>query len=144
MRKSIGMKALTLMGFLSILLLLICFLNLSAFSKVGEINRGIDKVMEEFDQAAQTGDMQALETAKEDYAYIIERSDLRVSGTIAFDGILIALVLVLMVTNTFVVKFSIAGPAKKANANLAEIVQKIEENQLTALQRSLGILEKSV
>ena len=129
MRKSIGMKALTLMGFLSILLLLICFLNQSALSKIGELNAKIDTVVEEFEPAAKAGDMSAIETAKENYAYIMERSEKRTSGAAAFDGILIALVLVLMVTNTLVVKFSIAGPAKKANANLAEIVQKIEENR---------------
>lgn len=129
MKKSIGNKVLGLMGILNVLLVLICLLNLAALSNVEGFNSELAKSFEQYNQAVQAGDTAAVEAAEKDYAYYVERSNIRVSGTEIFDIILIFLVLALMVVITFIVRISIASPAKNASKQLSGIVHKIEENR---------------
>lgn len=126
--KSIGKKVLTLMGVLGFFLVLICFLNLAALSNIAKYNVQLGENFESYNQAVQSGDEEAVTQAKEEYAYVVERSNIRVSGTEIFDIILIVVVLVLMVITTLVVRKTIAGPARHASRHLSEIVGKIQDN----------------
>ena len=126
--KSIGKKVLTLMGVLGFFLVLICFLNLAALSNIAKYNAQLGENFESYNQAVQSGDEEAVTQAKEEYAYVVERSNIRVSGTETFDIILIVVVLVLMVITTLVVRKTIAGPARHASRHLSEIVGKIQDN----------------
>lgn len=129
MKKSIGKKVLFLMTGLGILLLLICLLNLAALSNISSYNDQLEKSFEQYREAAQSGDAEAAESTQQNYAYYVEHSNIRISGTEVFDFILIFLSIVLMVVITIVVKKSIADPAKNANIQLSDIVQKIEQNR---------------
>ena len=129
MKKSIGRKVLSLMGLLGILLVLICMLNLAALKNVQGFNDNLAETFEQYNEAVQSGDAEAIEAAKENYAYYVDRSNIRVSGTEIFDFILILFVLVLMAITTLVVSKTIAKPAKDASTHLSGIVQKIEDNR---------------
>ena len=128
MKKSIGKKVMFLMGGLGILLVLICFLNLAALSNIEGFNNDLAETFTQYNQAVQSGDATAIASAKENYLYYVERSNIRVSGTTVFDIVLIIFSAILMVITTIVVKVSIANPAKNANAQLTEIVDKIKSN----------------
>lgn len=128
MKKSIGKKVIFLMGGLGILLVLICFLNLAALSNIEGFNNDLAETFTQYNQAVQSGDDTAIASAKENYLYYVERSNIRVSGTEVFDIVLIVFSIILMVITIIVVKVSIANPAKDANTQLTEIVQKIKSN----------------
>ena len=126
MKKSIGRKVLSLMLLLGALLVLICLLNLSAFSYVGTYNTQLAENFENYNEAIQSGDSQTIEAAQENYAYIVNKSNTRLSGTEIFNVVLIILILILMIVITIAVKRTIANPAKDASRQLTEIVGKIE------------------
>lgn len=116
------------MGALGFFLVLICFLNLAALSNIEKYNVQLSENFESYNKAMQSGDAQAVAQAQADYAYVVDRSNIRVSGTETFDIALIVVILILMVITTLVVRRSIAAPAKNASRHLAEIVGKIEDN----------------
>lgn len=126
MKKSIGRKVLSLMLLLGAFLVLNCLLNLSAFSYVGTYNTQLTEKFENYNEAIQSGDSEAIEAAQEDYTYIVDRISLRVSGTKTFNIVLIILILLLMAVTTIVVKRTIANPAKDAGRQFAGIVEKME------------------
>ena len=129
MKKSIGRKVLFLMGMLGVFLVLICYLNMAALSNVKGYNDELSETFAQYDQAVQSGDSAQIETLKETYNNLVQHSNLRVSGTSTFNKILIGIIIVLMVIITFVVRKTIANPAKDASVHLAGIVQKIGENR---------------
>lgn len=129
MRKSIGGKVLSLMGGLGVLLVLICLLNLAALSNVEGYNNELADTFEAYNQAVQSGDSEAIEAATAEYGYVVERSNIRVSGTEIFDVILVVFIIALMLITTIVVRSSIAKPARDASTHLSGIVQKIEDNR---------------
>lgn len=129
MRKSIGGKVLMLLTIVGILLVLICMLNLAALSNIEGYNNELAETFEQYNQAMQSGDSNAIEAATSEYAYVVDRSNIRVSGTEVFDVILIIFIIVFMVITTRIVKIDIATPAKSASAHLSGIVEKIENNR---------------
>lgn len=135
MKKSIGRKVLTLMGMLEFFLILNCILNLAALSNIAEYNTQLKENFEQYGQAMQSGDEDLIASAKENYAYVVDRSNIRVSGTEVFDFILIVVILALMVVTTIVVNKTIANPAKDASRHLSEIVGKMENNHGDLTQR---------
>lgn len=126
--KSIGKKVLLLLGVLGIFLVLICFLNLAALSNIEKYNTQLGECFDSCNQAVQAEDEAAIAQAQENYAYIVERSNIRVSGTEVFDIVLIVVILILMTVATITVRKSIANPARDASRHLSEIVDKIEHN----------------
>lgn len=129
MKKSIGRKVITLLTMLGVFLILNCLLNLAALSNIAKYNTQLQTNFEKVNQAIQSGDESEIAAAKDDYAYIVERSNIRVSGTEVFDVVLIIIILILMVITTITVKKTIANPAKDASRHLFEIVDKIENNR---------------
>ncbi|MGN0279854.1 MAG: methyl-accepting chemotaxis protein [Lachnospiraceae bacterium] len=129
MKKSIGRKVLFLMGMLGVFLVLICYLNMAALSNVKGYNDGLSETFAQYNQAVQSGDSAQIEALKETYSNLVQHSNLRVSGTSTFNKILIGIIVVLMVIVIFVVRKTIANPAKDASVHLAGIVQKIGENR---------------
>lgn len=129
MKKSIGRKVLFLAGVLGILLILICLLNMAAFTEVGKLSRKMDESFDQYQQAVQAEDSASAEAARETYEKNDFEIEYRISGTIYFDVGLVVLIVILMIVAVLVVKRSIADPAKKASMDLAQMVQKIEENR---------------
>lgn len=129
MKKSIGGKVLSLMGLLGILLVLICLLNLAALSNIEGYNNELADIFEAYNQAVQSGDSDAVEAATAEYGYVVDRSNIRVSGTEVFNVILVVFIIALMLITTIVVRSSIAKPARDASTHLSGIVQKIEDNR---------------
>lgn len=129
MKKSIGRKVLFLMGMLGVFLVLICYLNMAALSNVKGYNDELSETFAQYNQAVQSGDTAQIENLKDTYTNLVQHSNLRVSGTSTFNKILIGIIVVLMVIVIFVVRKTIANPAKDASVHLAGIVQKIGENR---------------
>ncbi|MGN0339282.1 MAG: methyl-accepting chemotaxis protein [Lachnospira sp.] len=128
MKKSIGKKVLSLMAVMGLFLILNCVLNLAALSNIAQYNTELKKSYNQVISALSSGDSEAVKTAQEQYSYIVDRSNIRISGTQMFDFILIVLIIVFMIITFVMVKKTIANPAKNANKHLSEIVSKIENN----------------
>ncbi|MGN0482555.1 MAG: HAMP domain-containing protein, partial [Lachnospiraceae bacterium] len=128
MRKSIGKKVLGLLGLLGFLLVLICLLNLAALKNVEKYNKQMAQTFEEYNQIIQTGDADQIQETLKAYEYVVQRSDIRVSGTEVFDVILIIAILIFMVICVIAVKRTIANPAKDASRQLTTIVEKIQQS----------------
>ena len=128
MKKSIGGKVLGLTGFLGILLFAICIMNLAALSTIEDYNNQLAENFHTYQQAMQTQDADKVEAAAEDYQYIVDRSNIKVSGTYIFNIILIVAILAVMAITILVVKRTIAKPAQDASLHLSGIVQKMEDN----------------
>ena len=129
MRKSIGRKIMLLMSVLGFMLMLICILNISALYNVERYNNSLAKTFENYNVAMQSGDSEVMQTAEEEYKYYVDRSNIRVSGTVVFNVALIIFSCLFMISNWIVVKKKIADPARDASRQLNSIVQKIEEEQ---------------
>lgn len=129
MKKSIGRKVIGLMSILGAFLIAICLLNLAALKNIERYNQQLEQSFEDMKQAIESGDEEAIAAAEEEYAYNIGKSNLRVTGTEAFNLILIGAILILMVVTIITVKRTIANPAKDATVHLSEIVGKMENNR---------------
>lgn len=129
MKKSIGRKVIGLMSILGAFLIAICLLNLAALKNIERYNQQLEQSFEDMKQAIESVDEEAIAAAEEEYAYNIGKSNLRVTGTEAFNLILIGAILILMVVTIITVKRTIANPAKDATVHLSEIVGKMENNR---------------
>ena len=126
--KSIGKKVLVLLGTLGLFLVLVCFLNLAALSNIERYNTQLQTCHEKYKEAMMSGDEKVIAEAEENYAYVVERSNIRVSGTETFDIILIVAIVILIIVAGIMVRNTIANPARDASRHLSEIVSKIENN----------------
>ena len=126
--KSIGKKVLVLLGTLGLFLVLVCFLNLAALSNIERYNTQLQTCHEKYKEAMMSGDEKVIAEAEKNYAYVVERSNIRVSGTETFDIILIVAIVILIIVAGIMVRNTIANPARDASRHLSEIVSKIENN----------------
>lgn len=129
MKKSIGKKVLTLLMIMGAFLILICVLNLAALTNIEKYNELLVESNGDYSQAVLTRDTEMIKNAEDNYAYLVSKSNMRISGTEVFNYILIGMSVVLIIVAAIVVKKTIANPAKNASKHLAEIVEKMENNQ---------------
>ena len=89
MRKSIGKKVIGMMAVIGGFLILICALNISALSIMENQNQTIAQRVEELETAAQSGDVELMNQAKEDIDYILGKSALKINGTYVFNVVVV-------------------------------------------------------
>lgn len=129
MRKTIGRKVMLMIAIMGILLLGIMVSNISALSIIAAYNAQINATIGEYQQAAANSDAAAMQSIQSNLNYILEHSAIKIQGTYIFDVILFVLVLFAMAAIIFVVLKTIAGPARKANTHLSQIIAEMKENR---------------
>lgn len=129
MKKTIGKKVLLMIGILGILLIGVVLSNLSALSIINTFNRDLNARLEQYADAVSSMDVEKQQTVSKELTSILDHSNKRISGTYVYDIILMIFVIVVMIVIFFVAWKSIGGPAKKAERNLDEIVEKMRQNR---------------
>lgn len=127
-KTSIGKKVLSLTSLLIFILVLICVLNFAALIKIGSDTNQLNQEFDTYNEVLEQGNEAEIQKASEDFDYIVEHINIRVSGTKIFNIALIVLGLLIMVLITIVVKKTIANPAKNAGIHLAGIVDGIKND----------------
>lgn len=135
MRKSVGGKVLTMILVMSGILILMCFLNISALSIMeGQASRLAENIAE-YEEAIGSGDEAGMDTAQQSMHYILKKMQTKVFGTYIFDVALVVFDIIVMVIMMVIVNRTIGKPARNASEHLNEIVGKIEQNQGDLTQR---------
>ncbi len=131
-KQSIGTKMSMILGILGFITVLMCVLNVAALSTIGTYNNTIADLVHELEDGARSG--QDTTQVEADIDYWINKTDIKVSGTYTFDVALVVISVVMVIVASLVSMRMIVTPAKKASAQLDEIVGNIQagEGDLTA------------
>lgn len=129
MGKSIGRKVLLMVGGMGILLVVSIFLNLAALGTIKEQNDAIANDIHRYEDLVHSGDSNGLAEVEEEFESILNVSAVKIRGTVIFDFILAIVGVLLLIGSLIAVNLSVGKPAKKANARLTDIVEKIEKNK---------------
>ena len=135
MRKSIGKKVITLLSFLGIMLLLVCYTNMSALNIIQGYNQIIQQEIVDFQTAVAAGNDVSIEELKSELAANGNHITIRIKGTYIFDVVLIVFILICMAVILIVAVKTIADPAKIANKQLKEIVDDFDANRIDLTKR---------
>lgn len=129
MKKSIGRKAIILVAIMGIFLVLAVILNLSAWNSMKEFNTNIADYVHQYEGLVHANDLEGIAELEENIEYQMNRSMIRIEGTVTFDYILIGIGVVFMLVVIVIANLQIAKPARKASRELEQIVGKIAENR---------------
>lgn len=131
-KQSIGTKMSMILGILGFITVLMCLLNVAALSTIGTYNNTIADLVHELEDGARAG--QDTTQVEADIDYWIGKTDTKVSGTYVFDVALVVISIVMVIVASLASMRMIVTPAKKASAQLNEIVSNIQagEGDLTA------------
>lgn len=129
MKKTIGKKVFMMIGILGILLIGVVLTNLSALSIINSFNKDLNASFEKYSAAADSMDEEKQQELSKELLSILTHSNKRIEGTYVFDIILMIFVIVAMIVIVFAAWKSIGGPAKKAERNLDEILEKMRQNR---------------
>ena len=137
MKISIKIKITTVMTLIGIIMLLFCWSNVSALNKIvnytNDIGKTYDATVETFDEES----VAAIADKQETMSNLMSQTKTRVSGTLVFDVILLALSVVVILVTLMIFNKSVANAAVSANRQLDDISRKLEENKGDLTQRIL-------
>lgn len=129
MGKSIGRKVLLMVGGMGVLLILAIYLNLAALGVIQEQSNTIANDIHKYEELVHNNDTEGLAALEEEFEFLISKSKTKIDGTVVFDFILIGAGVVVLIASILIMNLSVGKPAKKANARLIDIVDKIENNR---------------
>ena len=129
MKKSLGKKAITLVGIMGLFLVLAVYLNISAWNAMSTFNTNIADYVHQYEELVHNNDLTAIAELEEKIDYEIDHSIVRIDGTVVFDYILLGMSAAFMLIAIIIVKRSIANPARKASKHMESIVEKIIDNR---------------
>lgn len=128
-KKSLGRKLIGMLVLLGIFTVLITVLNLEALREISRRNSVITEHFSQYEEAVKNNDTETLETAKTEVANAIDKSNIKVDGTVTFDIVLVVVDVLVIVLLSLVVNKSIVHPAKLAKKDLDDIILGIESGQ---------------
>ena len=129
MKKSIGRKAIFLVAIMGIFLLLVVFLNVSAWNAVGELNTNIANYVHQYEELVHANDLEEIAEVEKSIQDLLERSANGIDGTVQSDYMILGVSAAFMLLVIVIVNLQIAKPARKASNELNQIVGKIVENR---------------
>ncbi len=129
-KSSVARKMAVILVILGIITGLMCFLNLMAYDVLEGYSVSLRETVQELQSSTGTVAPELSEKAD----YILERIDIKISGTYIFDIILLAVSLLVTVVAIVISFKMIVTPTKKVGKTLEEIVKSIQkdEGDLTA------------
>ena len=129
MGKSLGRKAIFLVAIMGIFLLLVVFLNVSAWSAVGQLNANITNYVKEYKELVHSNNLEGIAELEENIDNHLVRSAEGIAGTVQSDYLLLGVSAVFMIGVIIIANLKIAKPARRASSELNQIVGKIVENK---------------
>lgn len=126
MRKSIGMKVLFLIAILGIMMIAVTIVNVIALQNLGDYNKEIESKLATYEEAVASGDTTDIAILEEEMDDYFSKSDAKVEGTYTFDLIIVIVAIVACALCVLTAIITIAKPARKAGAQVTEIISKIE------------------
>ena len=128
-QKSLNRKITGMFTILGVLSLLITLANVSALSIIASLNTQIIDAFNRLDAAGQSGDDATMMAARDDLVSGLGHIGTRISGTFAFDMILIFVVAVVIIILCVVIRRTVVRPAQRAKNDLDEIINNIESGK---------------
>ena len=125
-KSSIGVKMVLILVVLGIITFLMCYLNLMAYDVLREYNQSLTEEIHGYKSMVEnTAEMQNIAS---DIDFLMERMEIRISGTYIFDIILVVLAMIVTVFAIIVSRTMIVSPIKKVSGELEEIVEAIRND----------------
>ena len=125
-KSSIGVKMVLILVVLGIITFLMCYLNLLAYDVLREYNQSLTEEIHGYKSMVEnTAEMQNIAS---DIDFLMERMEIRISGTYIFDIILVVLAMIVTVFAIIVSRTMIVSPIKKVSGELEEIVEAIRND----------------
>ena len=132
---SIKIKICVVMCLIGIIMVLFCWSNVSALKLIvkytDDIGTTYDATVEAFEMRAQD----TVEDEKETMRSLMSQTKARVSGTLAFDVVLLVLSVLMIALTILIFNKSIVNAAIGANRQLEDISKKLETNKGDLTQR---------
>ena len=128
-KKSLGRKLIGMLVVLGVFTMLITVLNLAALREISRRNSVITEHFIQYEEAVKNNDTETLETAKTEVTNAIDKSNIKVDGTVTFDIVLVIVDVLVIVLLSLVINKSIVHPAKLAKKDLDDIILGIESGQ---------------
>jgi len=125
-KTSVARKMIGILLGLGLITALMCVLNVMAYDVLEGYNVSLEKTVKELETHAPGADAAAL-VAEIDW--LLERIDIKISGTYIFDVILLVIAAVVTVIAIIVSLRMIATPTKRVSNILEEIVASIQNNE---------------
>ncbi|MGN0505303.1 MAG: methyl-accepting chemotaxis protein [Lachnospiraceae bacterium] len=126
-KTSIARKLITILVILGMITTLMCVLNLMAYSVLGSYNESLQKVILQLEDTSADAGSSAELTERIDY--LMERIDIKISGTYIFDIILVVLALIITLVAIVISMRLIVVPTKKVSGTLREIIDSIRRDE---------------
>ena len=129
-KSSIAVKMIVILIGLGLITGLMCFLNLMAYSVLEDFSISLRETVTELE--AVSGESGA--ALAEEAEYLLERIDIKISGTYVFDIILMGMTVVVTIVAIIISMRMIVNPTKRVSKTLGGIVTSIQndEGDLTA------------
>lgn len=125
-QKSLGRELAVMLVILGVFCILIAFLNANALKNIKYFNDKIGAFEESVEQAYASGDESQIASARDDLKVAVNKSNIRVDGTLTFDYILVVLAIAITVILCIRAKKNVVDPAKLAKQDLDRIIGGIE------------------
>ena len=126
MKHSIGKKLLIILGFLGVMLILICFANISALNYIAGFNEAI---LKDVDTLWKESGQSASQELMDDFTTNGNRIILRIDGTYKFNVALIVVIILLMAAILIIAKKTISNQAKSAGMQMQSMVDDLAANK---------------
>ena len=132
-KTSVTAKMICILVSLGLITGLMCFLNLMAYKVLEEYNVSLHETVTALSEANDTDTV----TLTEEANYLLERIDVKISGTYMFDIILMVLAVIVTIVAIIISMQMIVNPTKRVSKTLGGIVTSIQNNEgdLTARVR---------
>lgn len=124
-QRSLGTKMTIMMMVLGLVAILITIANCSALNIIKKNNQDIASTFVKYEEAVQLGDSAMMESAQKEMESLTEHSEIRIQGTIIFDVILLIYTVSVTIAGSIIIRKTIVLPAKRAKADLDEIISGI-------------------
>lgn len=126
-KSSIATSMIAIMVTLGLITALMCLLNIMAFDAMREYNNTLASEIHTYE--AKSSGAPELDALAKDIDYVLERLEVRISGTLTFNVILVGISAVTTLVAIIVALRLIVIPTKKVSGKLEEIVQSIEKEE---------------
>lgn len=125
-KSSIGVKMVLILVVLGIITFLMCYLNLMAYDVLRGYNQSLAEEIHGYESMVEnTAEMQNIAS---EIDFLMERLEIKISGTYVFDIILVVLAMIVTVFAIIVSRTMIVSPIKKVSGELEEIVEAIRND----------------
>ncbi len=126
---SLGLKINLMLCNMALLFLLSCVLNMAALDVIVDYNNQIQQDVQTMMEAYQSANMTAINNAKDDMNYILERAQIKIDGTYVFDVFLVALAVVVSLSMMLYAYVKIVKPARAAGKQLEQVTTSIAQGR---------------